>query len=95
MDRKIDIARRLDLSRYILYSDKIHAFRLKDIPKVWKRMKLKRDVVIFLSKRLSLHKGLTIVELIVSHDSRRVFYFFEVDEEKNVVVRWYNVTTYT
>jgi len=94
MDRKVEIARNLDLSNCILYSDKTYTFKLKDIPTVWKKMNLKRNVVIFLSKRLSLHKGLTIVELIVSHNSTRAFYYFEIDEDRNVVVRWYNVKTY-
>jgi len=92
--KRIAAARMLDLSGCILDFNKGYTFRIRDIPRKWKKMNLKRNVAIHLSKGVSLHKGFIIVELTASHNYRMRHYFFEIDEARNVVVRWYSVDIY-
>jgi len=87
---RIAVAQALDLSEYSLHPKSVYNYRIKEIvPKVWRRKKWKTIVAVYVNKRLALHPGLTIVELVARHNYYRFHYFFEINEEKNNVIRWY------
>ena len=83
-------ARRLDLNMYNLHPKREYNYKIREIvPEVWKRKKWKIILAVYVNKRLALHRGLAIVEVIVRHNYYRFHYFFEISEEKNNVIRWY------
>ncbi|SDG28192.1 hypothetical protein [Chitinophaga filiformis] len=88
--KRIEAARAFDLNAYSLHPKDEYSYKLKEIvPEVWRRKKWKTIVAVYVNKRLALHPGLTIVELVARHNYYRFHYFFEISEERNNVIRWY------
>jgi hypothetical protein len=91
--KKVSAAQAVDLSMCRLQPKEGYMGKLKEIvPGVWKRKEWKKIMAVYVKKRVVSHPGLTIVELVARHDYHRYHYFFEINEEKNNVIRWYKTT---